>query len=142
MNAITKLYSEEVLMTETDEALKSLYRQTLGSDPHHKMGKQRMVIEILGAQELIKQQEQPKPQSVAVKSKVNTQAEILDALQPQMARGLKVSFDEYGWTIRNGAAMDSGSMTVPLTLMQEIANGLLRARFPAKIKINGEEMLG
>ena len=142
MTAVQKLYSEEILMTETDEAIKSLYIQTMGSEPHHRMGKQRMIIEILGAQEIEAQKAKIAPVVAPVKTKLNTQEEILEALQPQISRGLKVSFDNSGWMLKNGVASDSGHMSVPLILIGEIANGLLRARLPAKIKISGEEMFG
>lgn len=138
--AIQKLYSEEILMTETDEAIKSLYIQTMGSEPHHRMGKQRMIIEILGAQDVLKAQEvrpqEKKQQPVMLLS----QERINEVLSGHIARGLKVIVQDNTWTMKNGAAMDSGHVSVPVDLLKVIADGLMRARMPAKVKIEGEEM--
>jgi hypothetical protein len=139
--AIQNLYTEQVLMTETVEALQSLYQQKLGTKPHHKMGKDRLVVEILNATAVEQQPSaQPKP-APKVEPKRVTLEQLMEALEPFAQRGLDISLAGDTWTLKNGPAIDSGHVTVPIELIKISAEALMRARFPAKIGQRGQEML-
>ena len=65
-----------------------------------------------------------------------TPEEVTEKLQAYINRGLKVRFDDVSWMMKNGAAEDSGSLSMPLVAILQKADHLMRARFPAQI--NGE----
>ncbi len=59
-------------------------------------------------------------------SKNLARAAIEDALQPFIARGLKLSFDGDVWEMRRGEKVDTGNVRVPLRVLVSCAEGVLR----------------
>lgn len=62
-----------------------------------------------------------------------TPEQITEALQPFMGRGLKVRFDDVSWQVKNGAAEDSGSLTMPINAIVQRVSKVMSARFPAAV---------
>ena len=59
-----------------------------------------------------------------------TDADILAAVQPNVAFGLVVSFDDDGWNMRFRDKYDSGNMTMPLITVKRCADMLVRGTPP------------
>lgn len=60
--------------------------------------------------------------------------ELIAALEPYKGKGLQIKVDADSWHMKYGIAEDSGTMHQPLTVIKRMAEMLLMARMPAKIK--------
>lgn len=130
------MYTRELLQTKSLDVLRAIATQ-IGLTPHHASKEEKIITEILMVQKPeIKAEE--KPVEVAV---MNDPDEIRKALKFFTDKGGKVMFTDENWHIKNGIAEDSGHLTVPIPSIVTKAQMLLRARMPARIKIDGEEML-
>jgi len=122
------------------EQLKAMHISLLGTEPHHKAGTTKIATDILMAQQSPRTAtQQIKP--VVIKPVYFTKEQIEANVSDFVQRGLSVQVDDETWTFRNGKAIDSGHVSVPLSVQRMSAEMLMQARFPAKIKIDGEEVL-
>jgi hypothetical protein len=74
---------------------------------------------------------------------INTPEQVMEALEPFKSKIKLAFYDDEGnmttegattWCVRNGAAEDSGSLSVPLKWIRFKAQEIANARFPAVIK--------
>lgn len=89
--------------------------------------KVQLIERLMEIPEPIKPKEptEPKPEVVIHTA---TQDEILDALKDNLARSMKIRFDDDSWHMRAPSGReDSGSLTMPLTVIKRTANLLIGA---------------
>jgi hypothetical protein len=84
----------------------------------------------------------PKPEVV---KHYTTPEQLYAALEPFKGKNLQIKIDEdtETWHFKYGIAEDSGTLHQPLSVIKRMAEMLLRARMPAKIKdVNGGVVFG
>lgn len=73
----------------------------------------------------------PEPKEVKKEEEkvpVASQEEILEALEDNLTRGLKIKFEDGSWHMRNlQGREDTGTLTMPLTVIKRVANTLTGA---------------
>jgi len=143
---MTPKYPKELLTLKSREELRAIL-VSLGQPPHHMAKEPKMIESIMRIQNTVQ------PNDIGAEAKVEkkepepavvlTADEIMEVIQPMIQRGLKVAFldDDKTWSFKNGVAEDSGSVTMPLALIEQRAYALMRARLPARIDIDGVKML-
>lgn len=130
----------EYLKTRELSELQALYEQYVGSKPHHARKHESLALELIQ----VMPQEQQEPEVIEaelIPVEYNSHEAIRQKLKPYTDRGLNLQFDGDVWTIKNGMAMDSGHVSVPLRLIEVKASLIMKARYPAKVKIDGQEVL-
>jgi len=138
-------YAKEQLTPKSREELRAIL-VSLGQPPHHMAKEPSMIESIMRIQNTIQPSDLgEKEESVKAPAPVITLTadEIMVVVQPMIQRGLKVSFLDDGktWHFKNGVAEDSGSVTIPLTVIEQRAYSLMRARLPARVDVDGVKML-
>lgn len=61
-----------------------------------------------------------------VKCKKNTKEEVLEAIKPFMFGGMQARINEEFWEFRNGNKLDSGTLSMPLTVIVRCADFVSR----------------
>ncbi len=69
--------------------------------------------------------------------------QLLQSLEPFKGKGIQIKIDESSetWHFKYGVAEDSGTLHQPLSVIKRMAEMLLRARMPAKIKTQTNEVV-
>lgn len=80
---------------------------------------------------------------VVAEAPKNTANDILAALEPLRGKGLLIRVDDGDktWIVKKAEAEDSGTFFMPLKVIVRKASEIARARHPAKVRIDGVEML-
>ena len=84
----------------------------------------------------------PKPEPV---KHYTSPEELMEALEPLKGKNLQIKIDPdtATWHFKYGVAEDSGTLHQPLSVIRRMAELLMRARLPAKLKsAQGEVVFG
>jgi hypothetical protein len=117
-----------------DAQLRTLLK-TLGASPRGKMKRETMLAKIAELQKTANRTSEPTtidtvlglsgvtPEVVVRRSGISHE-QVLEAVKANIARGMEVKFDEWGWVFTRKGRSDSGNLNMPLSVIVQCANSV------------------
>lgn len=115
-----------------------------GMTPHHRAKKDTLIRQIIEhvTQPPVKKDMKHPAEQPPKEAKLNTEADVSEAIKPFMKEGYQAIFTEENWHFKYKGAEDCGHMSVPLRVIRMKAESVSRgARNPKMVKIDGEMVL-